>query len=66
MIFTFTKLDGYEIGIDADSITDVTDMGHVRVIGTVADEYEVTETYANIVNAINKYRNTFVLKFYNN
>lgn len=66
MILTFTKLDGYKVGIDADNITDVIDNGHTRTIGTVTDEFDVIESYSNIVSVINQVRNSFTMKFYNN
>lgn len=66
MIHSFTKLDGLRIGIDLETIVDVTENMQSRIIGTLQDEYEVLEDFNYIMGVVNNYKNSFVIKFYNN
>jgi hypothetical protein len=66
MILTFKKIDGRNLGIDIDVITEITDMGHCRIIGTVADEYEVLDSYWDVVKAVNSLKSPFAVKFIHN
>lgn len=65
MLYTFTKEDGRNIGIDLAKIVDVDDCGLYRTIGTTEDEYTVVDSYEEIVNAVNQYKTMHLLRFYN-
>jgi hypothetical protein len=53
MIITFTKTDGFIVGINMENIVSIHENGRFRTIVTIMQEYDVQEPYVHCVNVYN-------------